>query len=129
MLGLVALVSLAVAAAGCSSGPGSSAGTTSATTATTSRVPATTSTGAPGSTAPCTAAAVGAALPSGETLVSFRCVSGWAAGAMQNPQYESAYLLESRNGGWVKPPADACTHAAALGIPGVVLAVSPCKVS
>jgi len=96
---------------------------------TTTTVPATTSTDAAAAMAPCTATAVGEALPAGETLVSFRCVSGWAAGAMQNPQYESAFLLQSRHRVWVQPPPNACADSTALGIPEVILAVSPCKVS
>ncbi len=96
---------------------------------TTTTVPSTTTTAAVTTAAPCTATAVGAALPAGETLVSFRCLSGWAAGAMQNPQYESAFLLRSTNGAWAQPPANACADATALGIPGVILDVSPCRVS
>ena len=103
----------------------------SKSSSTTATVPSTTTTttAAAASGAPCTAAAVGAALPAGETLVSFRCLSGWAAGAMQNPQYESAFLLRSSNGAWTQAPPDACADAAALGIPGVILDVSPCRVS
>jgi hypothetical protein len=100
--------------------------TTGPTTTTT--IP-TTTTSAAATSAPCTAAAISAALGSGETLISYQCGNGWAAGSWSNSAYEAAFLLRSKGGVWVQPPTDACNEATALGIPTDVLNVSPCKVS
>jgi peptidoglycan hydrolase-like protein with peptidoglycan-binding domain len=96
------------------------------TSPTTTTVPSTTTTAA-GAMAACTKPAIQAALPAGQTVVDVQCARGWAAGAMTNSQYDSAYLLRSSNGVWVQPPADACTNAS-YNIPNVILNVSPCKV-
>lgn len=79
--------------------------------------------------APCTAAAIGQAVPSGDKVISYQCGGGWAAGSWTNSDYAAAFLLQSSNGRWVKAPANACQNAAVLGIPSNVLDVSPCKVS
>jgi hypothetical protein len=96
---------------------------------TTTTAPVTTTTSASTVSAPCTSAAVGAALKPGETLVSYQCGNGWAAGSWTNSEYEAAFLLRSSHGTWVQPPTNACQNAQALGIPADVLNVSPCKVS
>jgi hypothetical protein len=72
---------------------------------------------------------VGAAFPTGETVVSFQCAGGWAAGSKTNGNYDSAFLLRSVNGTWSVAPASDCTNAAALGIPTAILNISSCKVS
>jgi hypothetical protein len=99
----------------------------SAPTTTTTVKPPTTTTSA-GAMAPCTSAAVQAAVTDG-TVSSFQCASGWASGSAHNPQFDFAFLLQSKNGVWVQPPDNACQNAAALGIPANILANSPCKVS
>jgi hypothetical protein len=98
-------------------------------TTTTTAVPTTTTTSGSSASAPCTTAALGAALPSGDTLGNIQCAQGWAAGSATNSMYTYAFLLQSSNGVWVQPPSDACANATSLGIPSSVLAVSPCKVS
>jgi peptidoglycan hydrolase-like protein with peptidoglycan-binding domain len=100
--------------------------TTASTTTSTST---TTTTVATAASAPCTRAAISAALEPGETLNTLTCGNGWAAGSWTNSMYTAAYLLRSSNGVWVQPPANACANPTALGIPAAVLDVSPCKVS
>ncbi len=95
-------------------------------TPTSTTVPATTTTSA-GAMAACTKPAIQAALPAGETVVDVQCAKGWAAGAMTNSQYDSAFLLRSSNGVWTQPPTDACTNTS-YNIPNVILNVSPCRV-
>ncbi|MGA8724291.1 MAG: peptidoglycan-binding domain-containing protein [Acidimicrobiales bacterium] len=101
----------------------------SATTTTTSTNSTTTTTSASTVSAPCTSAAISAALQPGETLNSYQCGGGWAAGSWTNSMYTAAFLLKSSNGAWEQPPSNACANASALGIPADVLNVSPCKVS
>jgi peptidoglycan hydrolase-like protein with peptidoglycan-binding domain len=96
---------------------------------TTTSTAATTTTVATAASAPCTTAAISAALAPGETLNTLTCGNGWAAGSWTNSMYTAAYLLRSSNGVWVQPPANACANPTALGIPTAVLDVSPCKVS
>jgi peptidoglycan hydrolase-like protein with peptidoglycan-binding domain len=102
---------------------------TPSTTTSTTASSTTTTTSASTVAAPCTAAAISAALQPGETLNSYQCGGGWAAGAWTNSMYTAAFLLKSSNGAWVQPPSNACANASALGIPADVLNVSPCKVS
>jgi peptidoglycan hydrolase-like protein with peptidoglycan-binding domain len=104
------------------------AASSSATTTTTASS-TTTTTSASTVSAPCTAAAISAALQPGETLNSYQCGAGWAAGSWTNSMYTAAFLLKSSNGAWVQPPTNACANASALGIPANVLNISPCKVS
>ena len=101
----------------------------SSATTTTTATSTTTTTSATTVSAPCTSAAISAALQPGETLNSYQCGGGWAAGSWTNSMYTAAYLLHSSNGVWVQPPTNACANASALGIPANVLNVSPCKVS
>lgn len=108
----------------CTSTPPS---TTTTTVAPTTTAPTTTAPAAV--SAPCTAPAITAALKAGETLISYQCANGWAAGSWTNSEYAAAFLLQSKNGVWVQPPTDACQNSTALGIPASVLNVSPCKVS
>jgi hypothetical protein len=96
---------------------------------TTTTVPSTTTTSGSSVSAPCTTAALGAALPSGDVLGNIQCGQGWAAGSATNTMYTYAFLLQSSNGVWVQPPSNACANAASLGIPSAVLAESPCEVS
>jgi hypothetical protein len=107
--------------------------TTTQPSPTTTSIASTTTTPASSTTrpsvAPCTSAAISVALASGQQLESYQCSNGWAAGAQTNSQYASAFLLQSSNGTWIQAPADACSNAAALGIPAAILAVSYCKVS
>jgi peptidoglycan hydrolase-like protein with peptidoglycan-binding domain len=77
--------------------------------------------------APCTSAAVAAALPSSDKVISFQCAGGWAAGSFSNGVYDAAYLLQSSSGKWVRITAvSVCTSGS---IPTAILDVSPCKVS
>ena len=101
----------------------------SASTTTTTPKSTTTTTSASTVSAPCTSAAISAALQPGETLNSYQCGGGWAAGSWTNSMYTAAFLLKSSNGAWEQPPSNACANASALGIPADVLNVSPCKVS
>ena len=99
------------------------------TTTTTTANSTTTTTSASTVSAPCTSAAITAALQPGETLNSYQCGGGWAAGSWTNSMYTAAFLLKSSNGAWEQPPSNACANASVLGIPADVLNVSPCKVS
>jgi hypothetical protein len=70
---------------------------------------------------------VASALPAGETVTTFQCAQGWAAGSMNNGSYEAAYLLQSSNGKWVRVTnVSVCTSGS---VPAAILNVSPCKVS
>ncbi len=106
---------------------GASASTTTTTT------PPTTTTVVSTASAPCTLAALNAALQPDESLHSLdgiECANGWAAGAiLLSTGNTGAFLLQSSGGTWVTPPSNVCTEAAALGIPSNVLTVSPCRVS
>ena len=47
-------------------------------------------------TAPCTATAIAAALPSGDKITVYVCSEGWAAGSATNGQDDSNFVLQGR---------------------------------
>lgn len=89
-----------------------------ATTTTTAK--GSTTTTPAGSEAPCTAVAITASLQSGQTVTSYVCSEGWAAGGWTNGQADGAFILKSESGRWVKPAQDPCGSASA-GLPPVIL--------
>lgn len=91
-----------------------------ATTTTTSKATTTTTT-APsgGGTAPCTATALLGGLPAeGETIGSYVCADGWAAGTLSDGT--TKFILQSQNGKWYAPSQDPCGSASA-GLPPAIL--------
>ena len=70
-----------------------------------------------GGTAPCTATAISAALD-GESLASYVCSEGYAAGSVADT--EAKFILQSEDGTWVKMTTDPCGSASA-GLPPVIL--------
>jgi hypothetical protein len=92
------------------------------TTTTTAEGGSTTTSGGGGGTAPCTAAAIQAALPSGTTMTSYVCSEGWAAGSDTegDGSADGAFILQDVNGTWQEPAQDPCDSASA-GLPEVIL--------
>jgi hypothetical protein len=85
---------------------------------TTTTAAGTTTTAANGGTAPCTATALLAGLPSeGEQITTYVCASGYAAGSLNNG---SKFVLQSQNGKWYALSQDPCGSASA-GLPPVIL--------
>ena len=81
---------------------------------TTSSVTTTTAAG----TAPCTASALMEGLPDeGETITSYVCSEGYAAGSVSGG---TKFLLQDDGGRWVAPSQDPCGSASA-GLPAVIL--------
>lgn len=71
-----------------------------------------------GGQAPCTASALTEGLPSeGESIASYVCSDGYAAGALSDG---TRFLLQSENGRWYAPSQDPCGSASA-GIPDEIL--------
>lgn len=69
-------------------------------------------------TAPCTAAALMGGLPDeGETITSYVCSEGYAAGSVSSG---GTFLLQADGDRWVAPSQDPCDSASA-GIPPVIL--------
>jgi len=86
---------------------------------TTTTKPATTTTVASGGTAACTATALLTALPAeGETIGSYVCSSGYAAGTLSDGS--TKFIVESKNGKWYAFSTDPC-GAASAGIPPIIL--------
>jgi hypothetical protein len=84
---------------------------------TTTTTIATTTTTA-GGQAPCTAAALAGGLPAeGETIASYVCADGYAAGSLSDG---TRFILQSENGKWYALPSDPC-GAASAGLPPVIL--------
>ncbi len=80
--------------------------------------PSTTTTTTPsGGTAPCTATAIQAALPSGDTGTGYVCSEGYAGVSLSDG---SGIVLQSVDGKWTVPGQDPCGSASA-GIPPEVL--------
>lgn len=80
--------------------------------------PPTTTTPA-GGTAPCTASALLGGLPAeGESIGSYVCSDGWAAGTLSDGT--TKFILQSDDSRWVAPSQDPCGTASA-GIPPVIL--------
>jgi peptidoglycan hydrolase-like protein with peptidoglycan-binding domain len=93
--------------------------------ATTTTVGTTTTTAATNLSAPCTVTGVAAALPAGDTVTTFKCAQGWAAGSLNNESYEAAYLLQSSGGKWVRVTGvSVCSNGS---IPAAILDVSPAR--
>lgn len=92
----------------------------SGTTTSTTAGSGTTSTTAAPTTAPCTAAAIQAALPSGETVTSYICSEGYAAGGQTNGTVDGAFVLQAEGTTWAVPGQDPCGSASA-GIPPAIL--------
>lgn len=99
---------------------------------TTTTAVSTTTEAASGSSAPCTASAIGAAIEP-EKVTSFQCGGGFASGSDTTPgpnDYDAAFLLQASGDAWVTADLDeACADDNPLGIPQSVLASSPCRVS
>lgn len=90
---------------------------TSSSTTTTAKANSTTTTAANGQ-APCTATALLGGLPAeGETIGSFQCADGYAAGSLTDG---TKFLLQSEGGKWYAPSQDPCGSASA-GIPPAIL--------
>jgi hypothetical protein len=89
-------------------------------TTTTTTAGSTTTTAAGGGTAPCTATAVTAGLSSGESLTTYICSEGWAAGAWTNGDVDGSFIFESVDGAWATPGQDPCGSASA-GVPAEIL--------
>jgi len=85
--------------------------------ATTTTKPQTTTTG--GTSGPaCTATALLTGLPAeGETISSYVCADGWAAGSLSDG---TKFILQAENGGWYAPSQDPCGSASA-GLPPQIL--------
>ncbi|MDQ2677234.1 MAG: peptidoglycan-binding protein [Actinomycetota bacterium] len=78
-----------------------------------------TTTTAAGGTAPCTASALLGGLPDeGESIGSYVCSEGWAAGTLSDGT--TKFILQSDNGKWYAPSQDPCGSASA-GLPPVIL--------
>ncbi len=87
------------------------------TTTTTSKD--TTTTTPSGGSAPCTATALLEGLPAeGESIGSYVCSEGWAAGTLSDGT--TKFLLQSEGGKWYAPSQDPCGSASA-GLPPVIL--------
>lgn len=86
-------------------------------TTTTTAPDTTTTTAASGGTAPCTATAIAAALD-GESIASYVCSEGYAAGSVADT--EAKFILQSEDGKWVEMTSDPCGSASA-GLPPVIL--------
>ena len=71
-------------------------------------------------TAPCTATAVAAALPSGDEVTTYICSEGWAAGSATNGEDDSNFILQAEDGKWVQPAQSPCGTASA-GLPAEIL--------
>jgi hypothetical protein len=85
---------------------------------TTTSTPASTTTAA-GGQAPCTATALLGGLPAeGETITSYVCADGYAAGTLGDGT--TKFVLQSRNGSWFALSQDPCGSASA-GLPPVIL--------
>jgi hypothetical protein len=94
-------------------------GRTVCVASTTTTAPKTTTTAASGGAAPCTAAALLTALPAeGETIGSFVCSGGYAAGTLSDGS--TKFILESKNGKWYAFSTDPC-GAASAGLPPIIL--------
>lgn len=86
---------------------------------TTTTTAGTTTTAASGGSAPCTATALLGGLPAeGETIGSYVCADGYAAGTLSDGT--TKFILQSDNGKWVAYPSDPCGSASA-GLPPVIL--------
>ena len=86
---------------------------------TSTTTPQTTTTTPSGGTAPCTASALLGGLPDeGESIGSYVCSEGWAAGTLSDGT--TKFILQSDNGKWVAPSQDPCGSASA-GLPPVIL--------
>ena len=86
---------------------------------TTTTTPKTTTTAPSGGTAPCTATALLGGLPDeGETIGTYVCSEGWAAGTLSDGT--TKFILQSDNGKWVAPSQDPCDSASA-GLPPEIL--------
>jgi hypothetical protein len=86
-------------------------------TTTTTAPDTTTTTAASGGTAPCTATAISAALD-GESIGSYVCSEGYAAGSVADT--EAKFILQSEGGAWLEMTQDPCGTASA-GLPPVIL--------
>ena len=85
---------------------------------TTTAANATTTTAATPNGAACTAAALLTGLPAeGETISSYVCSEGWAAGSLSDG---TKFILQAEKGGWYAPSQDPCGTASA-GLPAVIL--------
>ncbi len=95
------------------------AGKTVCVASTTTTAPKTTTTAASGGSAACTAAALLTALPAeGETIGSYVCSGGYAAGTLSDGS--TKFILESKNGKWYAFSTDPCGGASA-GLPPIIL--------
>ncbi|MCX6525979.1 MAG: peptidoglycan-binding domain-containing protein [Actinobacteria bacterium] len=94
-------------------------GKTVCVASTTTTTSATTTTAATGGSAPCTATALLTALPAeGETIGSYVCSGGYAAGTLSDGS--TKFILESKNGKWYAFSTDPCGSASA-GLPPIIL--------
>ncbi|MEX0768259.1 MAG: peptidoglycan-binding domain-containing protein [Microthrixaceae bacterium] len=94
-------------------------GKTVCVASTTTTKPGTTTTAASGGTAACTAAALLTALPAeGESIGSYVCSGGYAAGTLSDGS--TKFILESKNGKWYAFSTDPCGSASA-GIPPIII--------
>ena len=85
----------------------------------TTTTPETTTTTASGGAAPCTATALLGGLPDeGESIGSYVCSEGWAAGTLSDGT--TKFILQSDNGKWYAPSQDPCGSASA-GLPPEIL--------
>ncbi|MCB0919778.1 MAG: hypothetical protein KDC39_14545 [Actinobacteria bacterium] len=120
------LVALAAASApllvvaGCSSS--SSTDSSATPTATTASATATATSTSTGSSAPCTSAAINAALPSGADADVYACVGDYAGVDYDTgSKQDQRAILKAENGAWTDVTSDVC-GAASAGVPAEVLA-------
>ena len=86
----------------------------SSTTTTAAQTTTTAGSGGPA----CTATALLTGLPAeGETIASYVCADGWAAGSLNDG---TKFILQAEGSGWYAPSQDPCGSASA-GLPPVIL--------